>query len=192
MIMLGLFDITNPDGTTLHDLFADVVIEESHMDDLDITDHPIETGASISDHAYKLPAEVIVKMGWSNSIAPDDGTVSSPRYFDSGNVQPGAVSTSNVDQMEAIYQQLLQIQANRALFNLRTTKRLYTQMICKGLTTQNDFKTANSLFVTLTAKQVFLVNMQTVMLPASIQANASQTASPVNTGTKQLQPVGSK
>lgn|SRR5487761_2553797 len=48
-------------------LFANVTIEERHEDDLEITDHPVETGATITDHAFKRPAELIVHAAWSNS-----------------------------------------------------------------------------------------------------------------------------
>jgi hypothetical protein len=50
---------------------ADVVIREVHTDVLEITDQPVEQGASIADHAYKKPAELVIEMMWSNS--PQNG-----------------------------------------------------------------------------------------------------------------------
>jgi len=44
-----------------------VVIEEDHDDELIITQHPVELGAIISDHAYKKPSEVRVRCAWNNS-----------------------------------------------------------------------------------------------------------------------------
>jgi hypothetical protein len=44
-----------------------VTIEELHTDAMEITDHPIEQGALISDHAYMRPPELVIKAGWSNS-----------------------------------------------------------------------------------------------------------------------------
>ena len=46
---------------------AQVTIEEVHMDELVITEHPVEQGASITDHAFKKPAELLLRLGWSNS-----------------------------------------------------------------------------------------------------------------------------
>jgi hypothetical protein len=43
-------------------LFADVTIEEQHSDELNITEHPVETGSPISDHAYMTPPEVTIKL----------------------------------------------------------------------------------------------------------------------------------
>ena len=51
-------------------LVANVTIEESHHDELEITDHPVERGSNISDHAYKRPNEVTVLVAWSNSTTP--------------------------------------------------------------------------------------------------------------------------
>jgi hypothetical protein len=41
-----------------------VVVSEKHTDKLEITEHPVETGAAISDHAYKSPSEVIMDVGF--------------------------------------------------------------------------------------------------------------------------------
>jgi hypothetical protein len=38
-------------------IIPDVVVSEKHSDTLEITEHPVETGAAISDHAYKRPAK---------------------------------------------------------------------------------------------------------------------------------------
>lgn len=69
----GFSDITTPDGKTIPDITAQVVIEESHHDELEITDHPVQQGAMISDHAFKRPAELTLSLGWSNSPAIING-----------------------------------------------------------------------------------------------------------------------
>ncbi len=48
-------------------LVPDVVISEKHQDTLEITEHPVELGAEIADHAYKRPAEVTMEVGFSSS-----------------------------------------------------------------------------------------------------------------------------
>jgi soluble lytic murein transglycosylase-like protein len=44
-------------------IIPDVVVSEKHSDTLEITEHPVETGAAISDHAYKRPSEVVMEVG---------------------------------------------------------------------------------------------------------------------------------
>lgn len=46
---------------------ADVVLREVHTDTLTVTDQPVEQGASMTDHAFKRPAELVIEMMWSNS-----------------------------------------------------------------------------------------------------------------------------
>lgn len=58
-------------------------------------------------------------------------------------------------------------------------------MVCKTLATETDFKSANSLPITMVCKQVILVNTQTVeQLPKDTQAQPEKTASMVDTGNK--------
>lgn len=55
---------------------ADVVVREVHTDTLEITDQPVEQGASVADHAFKRPAELVIEMMWSNS--PQQGFAPPP------------------------------------------------------------------------------------------------------------------
>lgn len=48
-------------------IVAAVTIEEKHTDTVEITDHPIEQGATISDHAFQRPPELTLRVAWSNS-----------------------------------------------------------------------------------------------------------------------------
>lgn len=48
-------------------LVAQITIEEHHTDELQITDHPVESGAPITDHAFMHPREVRIRCAWSNS-----------------------------------------------------------------------------------------------------------------------------
>ena len=51
-------------------IIADATVEERHMDRLEITNHPVETGAAITDHAFYHPPELTLVLGWSNSAKP--------------------------------------------------------------------------------------------------------------------------
>ena len=41
-------------------IYAQITIEEQHTDEVQITDHPIEQGAPVSDHAFKRPISVTI------------------------------------------------------------------------------------------------------------------------------------
>lgn len=147
-----------------------VTIEEHHHDELVITDHPVEQGASISDHAYKKPAEITLTLAWTNS------SLSSITSLQFGNYS------------QYVYKNLLSLQATRTPFNLSTGKRRYQNMLIQSLDTTTDVKTENSLIVSLHCREVIIVQTTTTQLqPASNMANPQKTAATSNTGTKQPQ-----
>jgi hypothetical protein len=197
----GFKNIVLPDGSIMSDFAAQAVVEEKHHDEMEITNHPMEQGANITDHMFKHPAEVTLRLGWSNSPSSNGSLVNaglaaaaslSPAISaiaNVGSIVQGAygllsgLNGSEVDQIKMIYGMLLQLQSRRALFTLYTGKRVYTNMVCKTLMSENDFKTEHSLPITMTCKQIILVNSYTTELPKSTQAKPAKTASPVSKGS---------
>ncbi len=189
-------------GTTLStpiNITAQITIEEVGTDELEITEHPVEQGANISDHAFKLPSEVVIHVAWSdsaNNVSPIQGAGgilrnASPalnNVVNAAGLALAAVSAPSISQLETIYQQLLSLQVSRQLFDVYTGKRHYTNMLLRTIVAPNDFKMENSLFLTLTCKQVIIVNSQTATLQANVQANPAATASSLNLGNSNLLP----
>lgn len=154
---------------------AQVTLSEAHTDDLEISDHPVELGAAASDHAYKLPAQLIIRCGWSNSPtasgllrgaeAAINGTINGVQSILNGNSE---------SQVKAIYQQLLKMQADRELLDVYTGKRFYNNMLVKSLVTETNQETENSLIVTVTLRQLIIVTTRTLTLPGSAPASDSK------------------
>lgn len=154
-------------GRSIAGIVPNVAIEESHHDELTITDHPVEQGASISDHAYKNPAEVTCRYGWSDS---------------------SSISTLWNGDVNQVYQQLLDLQQSRVPFDLTTGKRAYSNMLIKSLGVTTDRSSENALMLTAVMRQVIIVQTQaTTLQPAESHADPSSTAPVQNTGTKQPQ-----
>ena len=63
-------------GRNIGGILPNVTISEQHTDTLTITDHPVELGAQISDHAYKMPSELVMQVGWSDSSLALTGVIS--------------------------------------------------------------------------------------------------------------------
>ncbi len=156
-------------------------LEEIYTDTVQTTEHPVQLGAAITDHAYKRPAEVVIRCGWSNSTLDALlGAISS--LFD------GEMSAS--DYVSGIYSQLLALQNARVPFDITTSKRHYTDMLITGLQVTTDQATSNVLMVTATCRQIIIVNTQvTTLPPRENQANAANTASTENAGAKQTVPA---
>jgi len=146
----------------------DVTIEESHTDETEITDHPVEQGASVTDHAFLKPATVTIRAGASDA---------------------GKSSSSGDRPCVEVYQRLLELRASREPFDLVTGKRVYKNMLIKSLGVTTDKDTENVLMVTAELRQVILAAVQTVAVPRSRQRNGNVTGGVDQKGKQQLKPV---
>jgi len=91
-----------PQSSRIGNVIIECSIEEAYSDKLEITEHPVEAGASITDHSYLRPSEVVFKCGWSNSSAAAVvGAVSA---------LVNKVNSAAVDYVTGIYSQLLALQ----------------------------------------------------------------------------------
>lgn len=174
---------------------AQVVVREVHHDVLEITQHPVEMGASISDHAYKRPAELTIECGWSNSQTPK-GFVAGVLGAATATVQgvQSLVTGNNVSQVRDIYAKLLALQETREPFDVYTGKRVYRNMVIQRLTTTTEKGTEQVLLVTVDLLQVLRVATQTVLInapAANDQSNPKATQPIVGQGVKALLPAPS-
>ena len=113
-------------------IIPNVVIEEIGSDQLRITDHPVEIGAAVTDHAFKMPVELEMKAGWSDSSGQQAGYI------------------------RQIYNQLIALQAGREPFTLYSGKRVYQNMLLAGLIQATDYKSENALQTTLRFREILL------------------------------------
>jgi hypothetical protein len=184
-------------------LIATTTIEEVHNDDLEITEHPVELGAPIADHMFKRPPTVIIQCAWSNSPQLTDGLIGAAVGLTVGSIPAlgavvGAVRTlsaaqsmlsgNGVSQVNAIYQQLLDLQQSGIPFSVYTGKRVYRNMLFKTLATTTAKGTENSLVIRATCKAVIIATTSVVNVPINpdAQANAEKTSPVINYGQKQL------
>jgi hypothetical protein len=146
-----------------------VTIEEHHHDEMDIVDHPIEVGAPITDHTFKRPAELILHLGWTANQLLE--------LLEGDTPETSATQADYLNALAQVYAQLLQGQANRVLYTVNTTKRVYQNMAIKSISTTTDKETHNVLMVTLILRELILVTTQIV----SVSASPIQQLQPQNT-----------
>lgn len=163
-------------GRTIMGLFADVTIEEKHKDELNITEHPTEASASISDHAYMETPELTMKVGWSESAGKLNGYV--------GNTALGGATS-----LVAVYESLQSLQKTKLPLIVSTGKRLYTNMLIKSLSCTTDKTTEHVLMIDITFKKVIRVMTSETTVLVENQASPAGTASVQNGGTVQTKEV---
>lgn len=141
---------------------ATVTLEEIASDDLEITQHPVQQGAAITDHAYLKPATVSIKIMFSDADAP----------------------------LAETYAKLRQLQASREPFDVVTGKRVYKNMLLKSLGQTNDAQTENVLSISAELQEIFIVQVETTTVPPrKQQANPGKTGATENAGKKSAQPA---
>ena len=152
-----------------------VVVSETHTDTLEITEHPVESGSNIADHAYLKPAQVKMDVGFAGGGAwPFDAIASML-------TPPGPAE---------IYQQLLDLQASRTPLDVVTGKRKYQNMLIQSMEVTTDNLKENVLRATLTLREVRI--SQSAEWKAAEKNDMSQgvsTSGVQNAGEKMEQPA---
>lgn len=148
---------------------ANVTLEEHHEDRVAITETPVEQGAEITDHAYKRPARLSVRCGFSNSSLQAGGN---PFY----------------DQQ--IYAGFIAMQESLERIQVVTGKRVYNDMLVEGISLTTTEATESSLIMTVELRQVIFVTTQTVTVPPASDLATPQANGVTNpVGQKSLQPA---
>lgn len=118
----------------------DAVLAADHEQELRVTEHPVQTGASISDHAYIVPARLVLDIGMSDVM---------DAYFN-----PSTWAGSSSKSVSA-YQTLLAIAFARIPVTVTTRLRTYTNMVVRVLNPRENSKTIAGLRARLELFQIF-------------------------------------
>lgn len=166
-------------------MVPDVVVSEKHSDSLEITEHPVErpteSGAGVvADHAYKRPSEVTMECGFAGGGSLLDA-------FDTRTI--GFSTPLNSMSPRDVYAAFLDMQQKRELLSVTTGKRIYKNMLIRGIEVTTDKATENVLSITLTLREIILTSTQKIQVAAKADmALGENTAASKNAGTKSLTP----
>jgi hypothetical protein len=180
----GFANLGNPGGGTgtTNDISfsAQIVENERHHDSVVVTSHPVQMGAEVSDHAYKLPAEVTLRYGWSNSpkqsLAAQTAGIGAS-LIGGGSIGQAAAAGFGIGasaQVNEVYDFLLGLHSAKTLFDLYTGKRLYSNMLIQDLDTETDYTTENAMVVTIHCKQLIIARTQIISFGVDAQKGSKQ------------------
>jgi hypothetical protein len=162
-------------------LVPDCAIEEVGRDDLQITEHPVELGAVISDHAFKKPQEVTLRWAWSNS---------DPAHFSFSNLlnqnASGFGSLFSENFVIDTYKNLITLQKQRIPFTLYTGKFKYANMVIASLGQTTNAASEYSLMTVIVCREVITVSLSAASITSLNPSAADQpTVAPVNQANSQ-------
>lgn len=175
---MALTLVYQPTLAKIDTIELDAAISESHVGEVDVTEHPIEQGADIADHARPKPDTLNIEGLVSNTPINSSQT---QRAAQSQGLASEEVIQGQPGMAESAYNKLLFLKANGKLITVVTGLRTYTNMVLKSLSVPVDAKTGDALKFTAQLKQVNIVQNKTVDLPVVLPA-----AKPVSSRGKQV------
>lgn len=166
----------------------DAVVTETHLDEVEVTDHPVEIGVNISDHMRVKPAMITLDGLVSNTPLPAAGAPTTPMQAEDG-VTYSTRSASQPARAGSAYQQLLALKTGGQLVTVVTALRSYDQMALVSLSVPRDAKTGNVLRFTAQLKEIRFASSQVAVISVPVNKNLGKKGAPEtpeNTRSKSL------
>jgi len=151
--------------TNVEGYFFDAYLKLDHERRLTITDHPVEEGANITDHAYIEPKAISIEIGMSDVCSS---------IIDGQFAQRFSRSVSAYDTLE-------RLQSERIPLSIKTKLATYRNMLIENITAPDDFVTRHGLRAMVFFREIIVVSTDTVTMPS----RAPQKTGNTNRGTVQ-------
>jgi len=131
---------------TYKNVYFDAVFRTEHSAGVTLTEHPVQSGAPVTDHAFVEPMEVTMEIGMSDSAAE-----------------------AKQDRSVSAYKMFMDLLALREPVKLVTRLGTYPNMVITSISAPDDHTTMNALRATITLRQIVRVTVSKV----KIQQNTS-------------------
>lgn len=151
----ALFAIKTGIATNTNYYFFDAIMRVEHTNEMKITEHPVQTGANIVDHAYQMPARLVFEIGMSDAM----DTLGSNKWA-------GAYTKS-----VSAYRTLIDLMQNRIPLSIHTRLINYNNMLIESIHAPDDYKTQFGGRFTVNFRQI--ITAQVFKTTASNRPDAS-------------------
>lgn len=151
----------------------DASVEESHEKQVEMTMHPVEEGADITDHLRRLPESVRIHGVISNYPVLE--------FLPAALLYPSPVESDNTrigDRAQRADKEFRRVMDTGELITVVTTLREYKNMVLMSYGATRDSKTGAVLDFNIELREILLVNSERVSKPVPVN--------PVNTKTEDL------
>jgi hypothetical protein len=148
--------------------YFDAILRLDHIEDVIITSHPVQDGASISDNAYIMPARVSLEAKFSDA----------QQSYQVNQYSGG--TTKSV----AAYQAFKSIKDKRLPCTLATRLNTYSNILIEGISAHETRDTVYALHLTMRLRQILVAVVATNEVSARPDQNNSN-----NEGTKAPTPT---
>lgn len=157
----------------------DAVLSLEHDQSLTKTRHPVQTGASITSHAYLEPASLVMYVLMSDVVG---------QYVASNQTSAPFIQqfSGNPSKSVSAYQQMLTLQKARVPLTVVTRLRTYSNMLIDKVSPHEDSKSSTGARFRLEFGQIFIASTQ--ITPNSERPNDTNST---GLGAVNTQPVPS-
>ena len=136
-------------------LTLDASVNETHSNEAEITEHPVETGSNITDHVRRRPETLEIEGVVSNK--PIAVLASQTQR----GIRGGPIETKDSDAHE----EMRRWQDQGKLLTVMTTLRDYENMVVEGLSVTRDARNGDILRVVMRLREIILANTELVAAP---------------------------
>ncbi|WP_289141555.1 phage baseplate protein [uncultured Brevibacillus sp.] len=165
--------------TNIGGWFFDAFLRSTHTSRLKITEHPVQTGSALTDHAYLESQELTMEIGMS-----DVATSLIPGQF-----------TGGWSRSVQAFKVLKELQALRVPLQIHSRLGLYQNMLIEEISAPDDFTTLNGLRCTVTMREIVVAQVRTVKIsskPAVTDRANLGKSEPIDKGKSILVEAGLK
>ena len=146
----------------------DTIPEEQHAIEVGVSQYPIETGATLTDHVFIKPKKLTITAYVSDLLVPVSSTLTTP-YRDS-------------EAWKKIVDQILK----REVLTVVTLLTTYQNMILTGASAPKNSSNGRSLIVNMSFEESLIANSQSTQLPSDqLTGDATDKSGQINGGQKQ-------
>lgn len=138
-------------------LFFDAILSCNTQESLTITSHPVQSGANISDHAFRNPTKISMEIMMSDVMASRV-----PGQFTNGSGLRGVIlnmAGANGSKSVSAYQRLVELQRMRMPFSVKTRLGYYSNMLIESIDVPDDVNTLTGLRCTVNMTEVLVAQV---------------------------------
>lgn len=136
----------------------DCSVTETHTEESDITEHPVEDGGTTSDHIVSLPS----KLDLNGIVTNTPIVYLASQFAKSPNVED---TFGSADRVATAYDELLRIKKQGEIVTAITSLREYSNMAIKTLVVVRDAANGKVLNATISLREVPTVKTQSASIP---------------------------
>lgn len=163
--------------TNIGGWFFDAFLRSTHTSRLEITQHPVQVGAALTDHAFLQPKELSMEIGMSDTA----------KSLVSGQF------TGGWSRSVQAFKVLQELQALRVPLQVHSRLGLYQNMLIEEITAPDDYTTLYGLRCTVLLREILVAQVRTVKIsekPAVTDSASRAKLEPVDVKKSVLKEMG--